>query len=78
MFDMKGKSIYLVVLGVVAVVAGCRKLYSPPIVANVNNYLVVEGVIIPGNDSTFITLSHTVNIADSVGTTKETGATGTI
>jgi hypothetical protein len=78
MADMKGRSIYLVVLGIVAVVAGCRKLYSPPIVANANNYLVVEGVINPGNDSTFITLSHTVNIADAVGTAKETGATVTV
>jgi hypothetical protein len=45
----------------------CTKPYNPAIVAGNNNYLVVEGNINTGTDSTTIQLSHTTNL--SSGTT---------
>ena len=40
----------------------CKKPYNPPVVASANSYLVVEGVINSGSDSTTIKLSKTVNL----------------
>ena len=45
------------------VVVGCVKLYSPPAITGKGSYLIVEGVIKAGPDSTTITLSRTVNIS---------------
>jgi hypothetical protein len=44
-------------------VIGCKKPYNPPATAAKNSYLVVEGVINAGADSTNITLSRTVNLS---------------
>ncbi len=41
----------------------CKKPYSPPAITGTGSYLVVEGVINAGADSTTITLSRTVNVA---------------
>ncbi|HEY9003185.1 MAG TPA: DUF4249 domain-containing protein [Mucilaginibacter sp.] len=40
----------------------CRKAYSPPVISKQPGYLVVEGIINPGNDSTIIRLAKTVNL----------------
>jgi len=56
----KGK--YLL-LFIIAAIICCRKPYNPPPISAPSGYLVVEGVINSGSDSTFITLSHTVNVA---------------
>jgi hypothetical protein len=64
----------VLVLGVVS----CKKPYNPSIVSSVKNYLVVEGVINTGNDSTFIRLSRTVQLADGIGTNTEKGAVVTV
>ena len=45
----------------------CRKPYTPPASSTSQSYLVVEGVIDSGNDSTFIKLSKTVKLTQ--GTT---------
>lgn len=39
----------------------CRKPYNPPAVASPGSYLVVDGIIDSGNDSTIFKLSKTVN-----------------
>lgn len=59
-------------------VSGCRKPYNPPAVNALNNYLVVEGVVNSGSDSTFIKLSRTVKLSSKVTTNPETGATVTV
>jgi hypothetical protein len=46
----------------------CRKPYNPPVIASTNSYLVVEGVINSGGDSTIIKLSRTVNLNAQVTT----------
>ncbi len=58
------KIVYLLVLLILAI--ACRKPYNPPAVTSTAGYLVVEGVINSGPDSTTIKLSHTVNIANKV------------
>ena len=56
----------------------CKKPYNPPVVANNGSYLVVEGVINSGSDSTKIMLSRTVNISSAVTANPVTGATLTV
>ncbi|MEO7212597.1 DUF4249 domain-containing protein [Mucilaginibacter sp.] len=75
---MKGRNICICILGLGAAVAGCRKTYAPQVVSSGNTLLVVEGVIDPGSDSTFIKLSHTVKISDTTKVAAEKGATLTV
>ena len=72
---MKRKS-YLLILIISAI--GCRKPYNPPVITGVTNYLVVEGVINTGPDSTIIKLSRTVNISAGTTINPETGAVITV
>ena len=67
-------------LGIVVQLAivSCRKPYDPPAVSSNNSYLVVEGVINAGPDSTFINLSRTVKISDKIVANPETGAVLTV
>ncbi|MDB5025905.1 MAG: hypothetical protein JWP78_3660 [Mucilaginibacter sp.] len=60
------------------VITGCKKLYTPNITASNVSYLVVEGVINTGLDSTIIKLSRTVNVSDKVKTVSESGAQVTV
>ena len=54
---------------------GCKKPYDPPVITSNTTYLVVEGTINPGADSTIITLSHTVNLSSKITLSPVTGAT---
>jgi len=49
---------------VFVVIAGCRKPYTPPAITAHASYLVVEGLINSGTDSTIIKLSKTVNLSN--------------
>ncbi|MDR3694150.1 DUF4249 domain-containing protein [Mucilaginibacter sp.] len=71
------KGAYLLFLIIVAIVC-CRKPYNPPAISAPNGYLVVEGVINSGSDSTFINLSHTVNVASKVTVNPILNATVTV
>ncbi len=55
----------------------CQKPYQPAIISVNPNYLVVEGVINSGGDSTFITLTRTA-LLDSTNIKSETGASVTV
>ena len=52
----------------------CRKVYDPPVVAANANYLVVEGIINTGSDSTIFNLSRTVNIKQKIVANPELNA----
>jgi hypothetical protein len=58
--------------------ASCRKPYNPPPVKSTSGYLVVEGVINVGADSTTIKLSRTVNLSNNNVVNPETGAAVTV
>ncbi|MGZ3764422.1 MAG: DUF4249 domain-containing protein [Mucilaginibacter sp.] len=59
---------------ILALMLGCRKPYLPPVVATTSNFLVVDGVINTGQDSTVIHLSRTVALTSTVGTKPELNA----
>jgi len=59
---MRTLGITTVVLFFLLALTTCKKPYNPTIVSTDKSYLVVEGVINSGNDSTFITLSHTIKL----------------
>jgi Domain of unknown function (DUF4249) len=52
----------------------CKEVYNPPSVKNNPFFLVVDGIVVSGNDSTNITLSRTKSLTDSAPTVKELGA----
>jgi hypothetical protein len=57
------------------VVSGCKDVYNPSLKNPGYNYLVVEGNIVAGNDSTFIHLSRTVAVNDTSTVQPELNAT---
>ncbi|HEY2580602.1 MAG TPA: DUF4249 domain-containing protein [Mucilaginibacter sp.] len=67
---------YLLVL--IICMIGCKKPYNPPVIASSMNYLVVEGVINAGSDSTVIKLSRTVNLSSNNTKNPERGAILTV
>ena len=52
----------------------CKTRYTPPVLSTNKNYLVIDGFIVPGNDSTVILLSRATNVTDTVIPHPETGA----
>jgi hypothetical protein len=57
---------------------GCKKPYNPPAIIAPGSYLVVEGVIDSGSDSTIIKLSRTVNLSSKVTVNPITGGVVTV
>ncbi|MFI5160884.1 MAG: DUF4249 domain-containing protein [Sphingobacteriales bacterium] len=57
---------------------GCKKPYAPSIISSNNSYLVVEGVINSGTDSTYIKLTRTVKLSNSAAPAPELGAIVTV
>ncbi len=66
------------ILILLIVVMGCKKPYAPPAITAPSNYLIVEGVINAGLDSTVIKLSRTVNLSSAVTINPEPGAIVTV
>jgi hypothetical protein len=64
---------YVIIL-IMLVITGCTKPYNPPAIKNGTGYLVVEGVIDAGIDSTKFMLSHTVGLTSDSTTAPVTGA----
>jgi hypothetical protein len=52
----------------------CKKQYNPPIINSPGSYLVVEGIINSGSDSTFIKLSRTVKLSSKTSVNPELNA----
>jgi hypothetical protein len=62
-------------MALMATISECKKPYLPPVISSNTSYLVVEGVIDPGQDSTIIRLSHTVQLSSTAGPRPELNAT---
>jgi hypothetical protein len=56
---------YLLYIALAAITISCKKPYNPPAVNSPGSYLVVEGVISPGNEITTIRLSRTIKISSN-------------
>ncbi|MGZ3889359.1 MAG: DUF4249 domain-containing protein [Mucilaginibacter sp.] len=69
-------TVYILLILVTAL--SCKQAYNPRPISQATNYLVVEGAINTGTDSTIIRLSRTVPISSSARTTPELGAVVTI
>jgi hypothetical protein len=57
---------------------GCKQAYVPPVHSANNSFLVVEGFINNGQDSTYIYLTHTFSLADTGNVTPELHAKLTV
>ncbi len=68
------KITYILILVIIIITEGCKKPYSPPAIAAAGSYLVVEGVVNSGSDSTIIKLSKTVKISNGTALNPLTGA----
>ena len=70
------KLIYAVffILAIAAIITACRKPYLPAAISSPGRYLVVEGVINSGADSTIITLSRTVALSGKTTSSPELNA----
>jgi hypothetical protein len=62
----------------IVVMASCKKPYNPGVINSPNSYLVVEGIINSGSDSTIIKLSRTVNLSNATTINPLPGATLTV
>jgi hypothetical protein len=73
---MKKGICLLIWLAVIA--GGCKKPFNPVVLSTSDSYLVVEGAINSGSDSTFIKLSHTVQLSGKTFASPELNATVTV
>ncbi|MGZ3834363.1 MAG: DUF4249 domain-containing protein [Mucilaginibacter sp.] len=70
--------IFTMLAGEVTLTASCKKPFAPSIAASNTNFLVVEGVINSGLDSTIVNLSRTVNVKAKVNSKPELNAIVTV
>ena len=66
---------FVCIVSILHIIAlSCKEVYNPPSIKNNPFILVVDGIIVSGNDSTIITLSRTKSLTDSTPTVKELAA----
>lgn len=80
--SLSAKGIYMnrlsLALFLMILTISCKKTYNPPAITSKNNYLVVEGQINTGQDSTIINLSRTVNLTAKITSKPELNVQVTI
>jgi hypothetical protein len=76
--SMTRKWNYIYCLLLLGLAVGCKKPYNPEVISSDNHYLVVEGVINSGGDSTFIKLSQTVKLSEQTSSQPVQGAQVTV
>lgn len=70
----RGDFIFLLSVVLMTLGTACKKPYLPHVVDASVNYLVVQGVVNAGSDSTFIRLSRTVKLSGQTKAAPETNA----
>src|SRR3569833_338808 len=70
----KHSNIFTGVIFMSVAITACRKPYNPEVIAAPNSYLVVEGLINSGADSTIIKLNRTVQLSGASTVNPEKGA----
>src|SRR5437588_711012 len=63
---------------IILMIYSCKKSYTPPVISSNNSYLVVEGLINSGADSTFIKLTRTVKLSSKAAPAPELNAVITV
>lgn len=58
------KNVFIIIFLILILAESCKKPYAPTIIATNNNYLVVEGFVNSGSDSTLFRLSRTIKLSD--------------
>ena len=53
------------IMAFLLLLASCRDPYNPPALSTPKAYLVVDGTVLSGDDTSYITLSRTASLADS-------------
>ena len=66
------------ILPILLIVIGCKQAYVPPVHSGNTSFLVVEGFINNGQDSSYISLTHTYTLADTGSVTAELHAKLTV
>jgi len=67
--------LYLLLCVLIFALPCCRKPYNPSVISSPASYLVVEGVINSGQDSTIVRISKTVSLAGTTTVNPMLGAT---
>src|SRR3569833_1453981 len=70
----KHSNIFTGVIFMSVAITACRKPYKPEVIAAPNSYLVVEGLIYSGADSTNIKLNRTVKLSGASTVNQQKGA----
>lgn len=76
-FLIDAKLLYVPAI-LLVIVTACKKPFNPKVVSSPERYLVVEGIVNSGSDSTFIKLSRTVPVDNTITANPETGAIVTV
>jgi hypothetical protein len=72
---MRGKrNLKWLILIILATGIRCVKPFEPPAIQSPNSFLVVEGVAIPGTDTTTLILSRSRNLSDTTSFIPERNA----
>jgi hypothetical protein len=74
---LKKYKYYIIILGTIFLSA-CKEKYIPPVIESNLNYLVVDGSLVNGPDSTIIRLSRTKKLDDLPVNTREQNAQMTV
>src|SRR5882724_11211650 len=70
---------YKILIGFITLMPmGCKELYTPPVAAQNTSYLVVDGTLNAGQDSTVIKLSRSRKLNDTIRTSPEFNAQVTV
>lgn len=75
---MSARILYIITGCLLIALSGCKEPYLPPQIIQTSSYLVVDGFINSGGDSTIIKLSRTRNLSDTAKTINEEYAVVTI
>ena len=65
---------FLQLLVAIIISAGCKEKFEPPVIQQDLNALVVDGFLNNSGDTTYIRLSHTNKLGDTVRNSQENGA----
>ncbi len=70
--------IFFLILFTGVLIGSCREAYLPPVVSDYSNFLVIEGIVKAGGDTSYIKLTRTRSLDDTTTEIAEANATITL